>query len=82
MLRVPAQQREGSHMPPMPRPNDNAAESFRSYYGGLTTEESKLKFLQMLKERRDLHNDFIASALLPELVDRWISERIKKVKPE
>jgi len=77
MFRVPAQKREGDQMP-MPRPNDNAAESFRSYYGGLTTEESKLKFLQMLKERRDLHNDFIASALLPELVDRWISERVKK----
>lgn len=60
---------------PMPKPNENAEDSYRTYYGGLTTEESKLKFLQMLKERRDWHQDFTAAKLLAELAQRWVVEK-------
>lgn len=59
----------------MPKPNENAEESYRRYYSGLKTEESKLKFLQMLKERRDWHQDFTAGKLLAELSQRWVIEK-------
>jgi len=62
----------------MPMPNADAAEGFIKYYSGLSTEESKLRFLQMLKERRDLNLDPIAGDLLPKLAERWVLERVKR----
>jgi hypothetical protein len=57
---------------PMPKPGHSEIDSYRAYYSGLTTDESKLKFLQMLKERRDWHRDDIAGRLLPELAELWV----------
>ena len=48
---------------------------YRTYYAGLASEELKIRFLLMLKQRRDFHRDQIAAVLLPELTERWISER-------
>ena len=53
---------------------DFAAE-YRKYYAGLSSEETKIRFLLMLKERRDRHRDAVATTLLPELAERWISEK-------
>ena len=51
------------------------AADYRSYYAGLTTEYTKMRFLLMLKERRDAHRDEVARVLLPELCECWISQR-------
>ena len=51
------------------------AGEYRAYYGSLTSEDTKMKFLLMLKERRDRQRDPIATVLLPEFAERWISER-------
>ena len=53
---------------------DKALE-YRRYFDGLKSEELKMQFLLMLKCRRDLHRDATATVLLPELADRWISEK-------
>jgi hypothetical protein len=53
---------------------DNAFE-YRRYFDTLKSEESKMQFLLMLKSRRDLHRDATATVLLPELAERWISEK-------
>jgi hypothetical protein len=59
----------------MPKQGEDSGASFRSYYAGLTTEDSKLRFMQMLKERRDWHGDSVAAKLLPEICARWIGEK-------
>ena len=50
---------------------------FRNYYAHLQDDEAKMRFLLMLKERRDVQRDANATVLLPELAERWISERWK-----
>jgi hypothetical protein len=60
---------------PMPSDRDDFAQTYRKYYSILTSDENKIKFLLMLKERRDLRRDEVAGALLKELVERWTTEK-------
>ena len=60
----------------MGMPNGNTvdfAANYRSYYAQLGSEEAKLRFLLMLKERRDLRGDKVAAVLLPELMESWVT---------
>jgi hypothetical protein len=59
----------------MPKQGSDPAQAYRDYYANLATEDARLKFLLMLKERRDFHNDHVAVVLLPELAQAWVSAR-------
>ena len=49
-------------------------DELRRYYGGLVTDEAKVAFLKMLKERVFIQGDKDAAAVLPDLVQKWLRE--------
>lgn len=44
-------------------------------WNAMLSEEAKINFLMMLKERRDLQKDDVARRALLNLASRWISEK-------
>ena len=58
----------------LPENRANMEDEFRRYYGGLVTDEAKVAFLKMLKERVFSQEDKNAAAVLPGLVEKWLRE--------
>jgi hypothetical protein len=50
-------------------------EAWVARWENMVNEDSKINFLAMLKERRDLRGDDSAGRVLLELNQRWLSEK-------
>jgi len=59
----------------MPIPQGNRVDlrkTYRDYWGTLDNDEAKLRYLLMLKERRDTRRDVAAAEVLRNLVSQWL----------
>lgn len=52
-------------------------EEWLRYYSGLITDEAKVQFLLMLKERVFVNHDREAAEVLPGLAERWVKEQFR-----
>ena len=55
--------------------NHSVEEAWVSQWNAMASEEAKINFLVMLKERRDMQKDDTARRALLNLASRWISEK-------